>query len=1840
MKRYSLTKYLFLLFLVNLTFVLNSQITIGTGTSNSEKYPLNGYYNYSWSQSIYLANEINSSGNLTSIALYVDNSPSNYTMTNQKIYVRHTASSSISNSNYEDVSGFTLVFDGSITFNGSGWKVINLDIPFNYNGSDNLEFKFENRDGSYTSGFPYFRYSFTPSGTINHRSKYDYKDADFPVNCLYCKTDRVLPNIQMTFQPCNLNAGVLSSTLNIVNPGQNSTLSISGQDPSTTLQWESSIDNVVYKPISGANSNTLTESLYQTKYYRVKVGDGSCFKFTPTQTITVDVSGLITKTIGTIGSNSSLNFPFNNLQKYNWSNFIYQASDISESGNLTRISFNVTNSPDKYSFDNQKIYVRHTTESNFTSKNYPSTSGFTLVYDGAITYEGSGWKEMVFDVPFDYNGVDNLEFLFENRAGSMIIDVARFSYEPIGGLGQTLRRDYGDIFPSTCNTCEDYSFRPNIKMAFIPCELNAGNILAQDTTFCDSGSTVLTLSGNDTGSIIQWQSSTDNVNFNDIVGETSTTLNTGLLNQSKYFRCKVIGNGCTLSTPSQLISISSVPNTIISSSSTSVLLGETVVLTSEGQDPGATLQWYSSIDNTSYLPISGATNNTYSTSTLTSTTSFKLIQTIGSCSDTSNIIQVSVSPNSLSIVTLDGGISETNKFPINGYYNYSWSSVIYKSNEINLSGELKRLSFYLNNILTNEVMYNQKIYVRHTNLNEFDDGLYPGTSDFTLVYDGDITFNGSGWNEIVLQNSFNYNGYENLEVLIENRDGNYSFYNHPKFKVQSDFSEYRVKRAYSDGSFPSSSGTRVNYFVDVQFKFLPCEEQVPVLSAADISVSIGADVELEVTNFENGSSIFWQKSIDGISYETIIGETSNTLVGKMGITDQFYRVLSNLYCTSVSNTITINSNDCFVQIDTIGSGSNTSESILFNGFYDYNWSNIIYSSEDLDIEACKIASISVDVANSPSNFVMHDQKVYIRQTSENVFTSTSYPTTAGFTLVYEGDLTFNGSGWKEIPFDVLFDYDGISSIELLIENHDGGYAYGFPTFNYSVISTGQLKRKHQDDIFPTTSGLIYSYVPNIQFKSILSVAPEIFASSNEVCSGEEALLSIGNQLQGATYQWQNSGDGVLFSDIHGANSIFYNTGGLQNNSFYRLKYIMDECNLISNEIEISINCATKISVNNETGKGVAIVDLSEVNDKVGPYHYYLTSNKLPEFDDIYRYYRDTIGDTLVDSLSFYLNGINTPSYTFDNINPGRSYSTVYDSRGVKVLEQEIYVPKIIVPLYNDGFEIEKSFLTSTKDNAVVIFDQLIGKGSKNGLETTIYNSEKLNYYGLQNINVSGDNSADLKYGFVLENQMLYTIENGVKSNLPLEVDINNSMKLAIIQNDLTLDLSLNNRIVRSIEKIRTDEVFYHKININNGGIVHGDEEVLHVDEWDNQIEQEPYKIGVDIVSTTFFSECFDNKGVISGDVIARDCDIRNVEFLLFDEYDNLIPLTTNFRLRENQFKFDNLLPGIYRLEVVGDVKYIFDSSFKVFNKTFFITVAAKIKWKNIQNSLTDNDRFIVGSNSSNNSNLGIGVSKNKLVDNQKSYFVDFKVAVGSTPTNSDGTSYPVNLTYNTPYRVQVLFSSSDFFDLNQSKLTFTKGFMYAEITEHQYDSPFSQNSSQSSGSVISNLSFGTYSGPFDSSKEYRLLYKQLENKLELYVFNNNSFEFLHSIDDAYSTPRERIEVTSNQHAVGVQFASSNIDCVIPNIYAKLERKLTGVQYPVMKGRVYFSYQEEYSGSRPLNYKIYNSKNDVVSSSGSSPISISLGDNRYELVVNLLSEGTYILEVINEKNEKFYLRFRK
>ena len=147
--------------------LVGGDLAIGDGTSTSSYLPDYTFYNYAYTEQIYLASEMNGPAALQSIAFDVSSvSTPNRTI---KIYLMHTTATGVSSS-WLNPSTAQLVYDGAITWT-TGWNTFQFTTPFQYNGVDNLAVIMVDQTGSYSSSNSYYCHT-----TNTSMASYIYND--------------------------------------------------------------------------------------------------------------------------------------------------------------------------------------------------------------------------------------------------------------------------------------------------------------------------------------------------------------------------------------------------------------------------------------------------------------------------------------------------------------------------------------------------------------------------------------------------------------------------------------------------------------------------------------------------------------------------------------------------------------------------------------------------------------------------------------------------------------------------------------------------------------------------------------------------------------------------------------------------------------------------------------------------------------------------------------------------------------------------------------------------------------------------------------------------------------------------------------------------------------------------------------------------------------------------------------------------------------------------------------------------------------------------------------------------------------------------------------------------------------------------------------------------------------------------------------------------------------------------------------------------------------------------------------------------------------------------------
>ena len=193
-----------------------AEVIIGYETVSSVFFPFYGYYDYSVSEVIYLQPEINYYGDITNLAYFKGIGADTNPIPNLYIYFKHTTEETLVTGTY-NMTGYTLVYTGSIINNAFDWMDIVLDHPFLYNNIDNLRILVVKNPPGISYGYPYYH---STSTAPLYRNRYGYGSA-MPTTLDRSQRRsniRLCINTQTAINEENNNNPIMLTTLNTIHP--------------------------------------------------------------------------------------------------------------------------------------------------------------------------------------------------------------------------------------------------------------------------------------------------------------------------------------------------------------------------------------------------------------------------------------------------------------------------------------------------------------------------------------------------------------------------------------------------------------------------------------------------------------------------------------------------------------------------------------------------------------------------------------------------------------------------------------------------------------------------------------------------------------------------------------------------------------------------------------------------------------------------------------------------------------------------------------------------------------------------------------------------------------------------------------------------------------------------------------------------------------------------------------------------------------------------------------------------------------------------------------------------------------------------------------------------------------------------------------------------------------------------------------------------------------------------------------------------------------------------------------------------------------------------------------
>ena len=507
-----------------------------------------------------------------------------------------------------------------------------------------------------------------------------------------CTTPSVSNIINLQVQPAINNNVITAPALADIctgnQPGAITGTAPTGGNGTFSYQWQLSTDDVNFTDISGVTTqNYAPPVLYVVSYYRRMVTSGNCS--IPSDTVTIIVQTPIVN---------------NNIALSNTACLI--TGPVPGGGN-GQFTYQWQSSTDGVSFANI---------TNATNKDYVPVLAAATMYYRRIAASGNCFpastSNTVIVTPIAAVANNNITALATTFcAGSIPATITGSA--PTGGLGtytyqwqsSTDNVTFTDIASATASNYSPAAlntttyFRRVVSSGYCLTPVNSNVVTIQiqpvlgnniitasgATSFCVSGNPAI-ISGNiptggDGNYTYQWQSSADSITFNNIVGATAKDYAPPFLSTTTYYRRLVVSGMCTTPNSSNVITIQiqkALANNQITAPAVTIfcvtgdpapIAGSAVI----GGDGVYQYQWQSSIDNTVFSNIAGATSTSFDPPQISTTTYYRRLVTSGACTVplVSNAVQmmvygmpvavtsgnVSICPGTSAALSASGGIS-------------------------------------------------------------------------------------------------------------------------------------------------------------------------------------------------------------------------------------------------------------------------------------------------------------------------------------------------------------------------------------------------------------------------------------------------------------------------------------------------------------------------------------------------------------------------------------------------------------------------------------------------------------------------------------------------------------------------------------------------------------------------------------------------------------------------------------------------------------------------------------------------------------------------------------------------------------------------------------------------------------------------------------------------------------------------------------------------------------------------------------------------------------------------------------------------------------------------------
>ena len=551
--------------------------------------------------------------------------------------------------------------------------------------------------------------------------------------------------------------------------------------------------------INGLASHTI----YNVTVRAINEGDTSLPCSKQITTAVDSLHALVTVQIGNPGSSYSAHYPIERSFKHSLTQTIYPLTQYSAAGWIDTVwfycntSFNGTGQLDT----SLTLYLAHFDTTVARNNNdWVELDSLVEVFHANtwLAPGGNRWVPIPLQTPFFYNGVDELAVVFLHSNSVSRYSGDYFSYSSAGN-GSLMYKGDASPFPLQQIASDDFlgsrvTNRPVVRFSMVTssCQ-NVSNVHIASV----DGNAVRLL-WNESGNASHWQVSyaaNDGSHSGTLFANDSTVCTIGGLHGNHTYKFSVrpiCGEGDTgyyFGNVSAYIETCPVPDSVTADVSIDPLLSDQAIVS--WRENGSATQWEVAFSEVTGADSASAHSGVVSTSTnpftltgLYRNTRYNIrVRAVCGADDSSlwsQPVQIYTNRGSFShdIVQFgEVGSDYDYRSPINGYFNHTWTQMIYPADSLRTPCYIDTLWFSsasVGNVQPKDTSVT--VYMGHTpwNVHPNNTSWFPADSLTAVAHAAVMQPQSIGWFAIPLTIPFYYNGVDNLAIAVSYHGSQYS----------------------------------------------------------------------------------------------------------------------------------------------------------------------------------------------------------------------------------------------------------------------------------------------------------------------------------------------------------------------------------------------------------------------------------------------------------------------------------------------------------------------------------------------------------------------------------------------------------------------------------------------------------------------------------------------------------------------------------------------------------------------------------------------------------------------------------------------------------------------------------------------------------------------------------------------------------------------------------------------------------------------------------------------------------------------------------------------------------